>query len=77
MGEVSKSGPIQMYGPMTIVQALAQAGGLKEFANAKDIRVLRPGGNGQVEMLKFNYKDFLNGEAKPMYLRSGDTVIVP
>src|SRR6058998_1616976 len=46
MGEVSKPGPIQIYGPTTIVQVLAMAGGFKEFANTKDVQVLRPNGNG-------------------------------
>src|SRR5438477_4462533 len=46
MGEVSHPGPVQIYGPTTIVQVLAMAGGFKEFANTKDVRVLRPNGNG-------------------------------
>ena len=73
MGEVGHPGPVQLHGPMTIVQALAMAGGFKEFANTKNIQVLRA--NGQ--RLTFNYKEVLNGDAKPFYLRSGDTVIVP
>ena len=38
--------------------------------------MLRPNGSG-IDTIKFNYKDVLNGDAKPFYLRSGDTVIVP
>jgi len=76
MGEVTHPGPVQLHGPMTILQALAMAGGFKEFANTKDVKVLRPKGNG-LETLHFNYKDVLSGEAKPFYLKSGDTVIVP
>ena len=46
--------------------------------NTKDVKVLRPTGAGNsVETIKFNYKDVINGDAKPFYLRSGDTVIVP
>src|SRR6185503_2115856 len=79
MGEVTHPGPMQLHGPTTILQALAMAGGFKEFANTKDVKVLRPrgGGNNSVETIKFNYKDVVNGDAKPFYLRSGDTVIVP
>ena len=76
-GEVSKPGAIQIFGPTNIVQAIAMAGGFKEFANMKDVRVLRPTGNGSVQTIKLNYKDVINGEAKPLILRSGDTVIVP
>jgi len=76
MGEVSKPGPIQIYGPTTIVQVLAMAGGFKEFANTKDVQVLRPNGNG-VQKIRFNYKEALNAETKPFFVRAGDTVIVP
>jgi polysaccharide biosynthesis/export protein len=78
MGEVTNPGTMQLHGPTTILQALAMAGGFKEFANTKDVKVLRPkGGANNVETLRFNYKDVINGDAKPFYLRSGDTVIVP
>jgi len=76
MGEVTHPGTMQLYGPTTILQALAMAGGFKEFANTKDVKVLRPSKSG-MDTLKFNYKDVLSGDAKPFYLRSGDTVIVP
>jgi len=76
MGEVTHPGTMQLHGPTTILQALAMAGGFKEFANTKDVKVLRPSAGG-VETLRFNYKDVLNGDARPFYLRSGDTVVVP
>lgn len=76
MGEVSKSGPIQLNGPTTVLQALAMAGGFKEFANTKAVKILRPTANG-VQTLRFNYKDAVNGDEKPLFLRSGDTIIVP
>jgi polysaccharide export outer membrane protein len=78
MGEVTHPGTMQLHGPTTILQALAMAGGFKEFANTKDVKVLRPKGSGNnIETIRFNYKDVINGDAKPFYLRSGDTVIVP
>ncbi len=76
MGEVSHPGPMPIHGPTTVLQALAMAGGFKEFANTKDVRVLRPTATG-MQTLKFNYKEAINGDVKPFYLRSGDTVIVP
>jgi polysaccharide biosynthesis/export protein len=76
MGEVTHPGTMQLHGPTTILQALAMAGGFKEFANTKDVKVLRPN-RGGIETIRFNYKDVINGDAKPFYLRSGDTVIVP
>jgi polysaccharide export outer membrane protein len=75
-GEVAHPGAVALHGPVTIVQAIAMAGGFKEFANTKDVKILRANGN-KLQTLRFNYKDMLNGDAKPMLLRSGDTVIVP
>jgi polysaccharide export outer membrane protein len=78
MGEVTHPGTMEMHGPTTVLQALAMAGGFKEFANTKDVKVLRPkDGTDSVETIKFNYKDVISGGSKPFYLRSGDTVIVP
>jgi polysaccharide biosynthesis/export protein len=77
MGEVTHPGTMELHGPTTILQALAMAGGFKEFANTKDVKVLRPKAGNAVETIRFNYKDVINGDAKPFYLRSGDTVVVP
>ena len=76
MGEVAKPGPIPLQGPMTALQAIAMAGGFKDFANTKDIRILRRHRTG-VETIKFNYREAIRGNGTPIYLRAGDTVIVP
>jgi polysaccharide export outer membrane protein len=74
-GEVSKSGPVQIVGPLNILQAIAMAGGLNEFANKKDVRILRQGAAG-LETIRFNYQDALNGDIRPIYLKAGDTIVV-
>ena len=74
-GEVSKSGPVQIVGPLNILQAIAMAGGLNEFANKKDVRILRQGAAG-LETIRFNYQDALNGDVRPIYLKAGDTIVV-
>jgi polysaccharide biosynthesis/export protein len=77
MGEVKQPGAIQLQRDVTILQALALAGGLSDFADANAIRVLRPKA-GAVETITFRYKDALKGSAQSlMMLRPGDTVIVP
>ncbi len=76
MGEVNKPGPLAMTGPMTVLQALAMAGGFKDFANTRDIRVLRRTATG-VDTIRFNYREAVKGNGAPVYLRSGDTIIVP
>jgi polysaccharide biosynthesis/export protein len=76
MGEVNKPGPVPLAGPMTVLQALAMSGGFKDFANTRDIRVLRRSATG-VETIRFNYRDAVKGHGAPVFLRSGDTIIVP
>ena len=75
-GEVAKSGPVPILGPLNIVQALAMAGGFNEWAKKKDIRILRQGPNG-LQTIHFNYNDAIQGEARPVYLKAGDTIVVP
>ena len=77
MGEVNAAGPQPLKGEMTVLQALAAAGGFKDFANTKNIRVLRVGPAGEHTTLSFNYKDAIRGGGKPIVLQPGDTIIVP
>jgi polysaccharide biosynthesis/export protein len=79
MGEVTTPGSIPMRGSMTVLQALAMAGGFKEFANTKDIRILRRGGGvlNSEQTIPFNYNDAIKGKSAPVYLMPGDMVVVP
>jgi polysaccharide biosynthesis/export protein len=77
MGEVAHPGSIKLDGPVTVLQALALAGGLKDFADAKNIRILRKNGAAGTQTIAFNYKDAAKGLGAPVYLRPGDTVVVP
>ena len=76
MGEVYHPGVISVQTPITVIQALALGGGLKDFADAKNIRIIRKGPGG-VETISFNYKNALRSPGAPIYLRPGDTVVVP
>jgi len=76
MGEVTNPGSIPMHGPMSVLQALAMARGFREFANTKDIRVLRHTPRG-IQTISFNYKAAVKGDGNPVLLQPGDTVIVP
>ena len=76
LGEVAHPGAVNLQGPVTVLQAIAIAGGLKDFANTKNIRILRKGPAG-VDTIAFNYKDAVKGIGRPVYLRPGDTVVVP
>jgi polysaccharide export outer membrane protein len=72
MGEVNSSGPQPLVGKLDIVQALSAAGGFKDFANTKNIKIRRG-----TQILKFNYKDAIEGRTAPLLLQPGDTIIVP
>ena len=76
IGEVASPGTIVMAGPMTVLQALAQVGGLREFADRDDIRILRKAPTG-VRTIGFNYKKAVKGEIETVFLQPGDTVVVP
>jgi len=78
MGEVNTPGAVPLKGPMTVLQALAVAGGFKEFANKGGIKVLRKTpGSDRVETIPFSYKDAVRNDAEAFYLVEGDTVVVP
>lgn len=76
MGEVERPGPVPIKGKLSVLEALAVAGGFKDFANTKNITIRRPTASG-VQIIKFNYRDAVKGEGKPLYLQPGDLVIVP
>src|ERR1700682_3679801 len=75
-GGVNHPGAVTLQAPLTILQALALAGGLKDFADAKNIRILRTDPWG-VQKIRFNYQEALKSGGPPIYLRPGDTVVVP
>ena len=78
MGEVLKPGTYPLGGPTSVLQLIAIAGGLNEFA-ARDEIVLLRAGDGQTQRHRVNYNDVLNGKdlKQNLQLRPGDTVVVP
>ncbi len=77
MGEVNSPGTFPIKGQVSAVQALAMAGGFKDFAKTKSIKILRKGKAGVQENVRFNYKDAAEGKGAPLYMQPGDTIIVP
>ena len=77
-GSVHKSGEYPLNAEMHIVQLITQAGGLQDFADKKNIRLLRRHADGRVETIVFNYEKLFEGKGVtelPM-LRPGDQVVV-
>jgi len=77
-GQVAKPGPYPLTAPTTVLQLIATAGGLSEFAKGNDITILRLE-NGRSVSLPFKYKDVVKRKnlQQNIELRPGDTVIVP
>ena len=78
LGHVLKPGSYMLNPPMTLVDAIALAGGLAPFANMKHIYVLRDDGGKEVR-LPFNYKKVIKGarSEQNVEIRPRDTVVVP
>jgi polysaccharide biosynthesis/export protein len=79
MGEVTKPGAYPLTTSLTVVDAIAAAGGFKDFAKKKSIYVLHTGADGKELRAKFNYDDFVKGHnpQQNVRLQPGDTVVVP
>ena len=77
-GRVTTPGTYPLSGPRTVMQVIALAGGLNEYADAKNITVLRTQ-NGRSQNFKFNYKDVAKGRKleQNIMLEPGDTIVVP
>jgi polysaccharide export outer membrane protein len=77
-GQVAKPGPYALGAPTTVLQLIATAGGLGDFAKQNKITIMRVE-NGKPVSLKFNYKEVVNGKnlKQNILLKPGDTVIVP
>ncbi len=77
LGEVEKKGPVDMTPGMTLLNAIASAGGLTDYANTKKIYILH-GEAGKQEKIPVRYKDALKGiSACNLILEPGDTIVVP
>lgn len=79
VGEIARPGSYSLTRSMTVLDAIAVGGGLRDFAKASRIYVLRSDRDGSHSKLGFNYKDVIKGKnlAQNVELHSGDTVVVP
>lgn len=78
LGEVKTPGRYELKSATTVLEILAQAGGLSEFAARSRIVILRPDGNGMKRLL-FNYNKVVapDPEQENFHLEAGDIVLVP
>jgi polysaccharide export outer membrane protein len=77
-GEVGRGGPFPLTGPTTVLQLIAMAGGLKDFAHKKDIVIMRTEA-GKPVSFPFDYSAVVSRKKlqQNILLKPGDTVVVP
>jgi polysaccharide export outer membrane protein len=79
LGEVEHPGSYPLSRSMTVLDAIAIAGGLRDFAKSRKIYVLRIQGDGSRARFPFNYKEVIKGQnqSQNVELQARDTVVVP
>jgi polysaccharide biosynthesis/export protein len=78
LGEVAKPARYELKSATTVLDVLALAGGLTEFAARSRIVIMRPNGNA-VKRIPFNYNKVVaaGGDQDNLQLQPGDIVLVP
>jgi polysaccharide export outer membrane protein len=79
VGEVSRPGTYPLTKPMSVLDAISAAGGLRDFAKSNKIFILRTNPDGTRQRIGFNYRKALalKGPDLNIELQVRDTVIVP
>ena len=78
VGKVGKPGVYVLSSPLTVLELLARAGGLREEAKPKKISIVRKEG-GRTSSFPFNYREVSEGRnlQQNIVLKPGDVIIVP
>lgn len=73
-GEVFKAGEYPLVARVRVLEALSKAGGFRDFANKKKIRILRG-----TQTFKFNWEEVVKGKNvdQNIFIENGDHIIVP
>jgi len=79
LGQVNHPGSFVLSNSATVLDAIALAGGFRDFAKQKSIYVLRQAADGSEKRIPFNYKDVVKGKnpEQNVKLQPRDTVVVP
>jgi polysaccharide biosynthesis/export protein len=79
LGQVAKPGSYPITNSATVLDAIALAGGCRDFAKRGSIYILRRNPDGSESRIPFNYKDVIKGKnmAQNIKLRPHDTIVVP
>jgi protein involved in polysaccharide export with SLBB domain len=78
-GAVNKSGMFPLIGLMTVMQAISQAGGVKDTARTKEVVIIRHGAENKRLALQVNVQKVIDGTdmSQDIALKPFDIVYVP
>jgi polysaccharide biosynthesis/export protein len=78
VGEVAHPGRYELRGPVTLLDIIANAGGMTEFADRDEITILRQSEQG-LQRITIDHDDLVRGKPidQDVYLYAGDVVVVP
>lgn len=79
LGQVAKPGSYLISSSARVLDAIALAGGFRDFAKKKSIYILRQDARGETSRLPFNYSHVVKGKnpEQNVELKPHDTVVVP
>ena len=79
LGKVVKPGSYPLTNSATVLDAIALAGGCRDFAKEGSIYILRQNPDGGESRIPFNYKDVIKGKntVQNIKLQPHDTIVVP
>ncbi len=80
LGQVERPGEYSITRKVTVIQAIARAGGFREWAKKDRIMIVSgPEGEEEEEIFYFNYDKFLkqDAEGRNMVIQPGDTIVIP
>ncbi len=79
LGQVVRPGSYLLANTTTVLDAIAVAGGFRDFAKKKSIYVLRTKVDGSQARIGFNYNDVIKGKdpAQNIRLEPKDTLVIP
>jgi polysaccharide export outer membrane protein len=79
LGQVNKPGSYPLANSATVLDAIAIAGGFRDFAKKKSVYVLRENGDGNRTRIAFHYNEVVKGGGRDQNIRLAphDTIVVP
>ena len=79
LGQVARPGSYPLTNASTVLDAIALAGGFRDFAKQKNIYILRQTPDGGQSRLPFNYKEVIKGKdaGQNIKLQPRDTIVIP